>query len=89
MKDFWRFLLGTTPEKRRYNIAVLIGSSLFLIALLGVWVRSIILILIGCVGYFVFGPISITMREKYAKYFYKQLWRLITGRKSHEKEESE
>ena len=85
----WKLLYGTTPEKRRYNAATLILFVLVLIMLLGIVIKCFLLVGIVAVLTIFFLPIYISMKIDYGRKFEKNLWRLITGRKSHEKEESE
>jgi hypothetical protein len=66
-------LLGNTPEKRKYNIAILIWSSCFIPLICGALLNSEFLMIFGVVTAFVLAPILICAKIRYYSYFYKKL----------------
>jgi amino acid transporter len=78
--------LGNTPEKRKYNLAILLWSVCFIPFLLSYLLRSTLLGIIGLVLVFALAPILILAKHRYYIYLYKKFHERPEDRKKETKE---
>ncbi len=79
-------LLGNTPEKRRYNKAILIIAASAIPLLCGVFLRSRFLMITGFIIIIVCSPILLIAKEEYYSFLFKKLRKKISRMQKKSKE---
>jgi Flp pilus assembly protein TadB len=65
-------LLGKSPEEKRYNKIVLIVGGLWVVILVGIFLKSIPLIVLGVILIMLFAPVYIHYSCRYQMRIFKE-----------------